>query len=153
MLVYLVQHGEAASEQEGPERPLTPRGRTEVSRVARAAARIGVQPEVIWHSDKLRARQTAELLAAELTPPESLRQVSGLAPKDDPATAAGQVAAAAAPVMLGGHLPLLSRLASLLLIGDPSKEVIAFRMGGMVALEGTEAGWRVTWMLTPETCV
>ena len=61
MRLFLVQHGEAKTEQEDPERPLTDRGASDVSRVARAAteARI-VTAERIVHSGKTRARQTAE---------------------------------------------------------------------------------------------
>ncbi len=52
--------------------------------------------------------------------------------------------------MLVGHLPHLSRLASLLLTADPAREIIAFRMGGMVCLSEWEGQWRLHWILTPE---
>jgi phosphohistidine phosphatase len=126
MDLYLVQHGAAAPEAEDPARPLTDRGRREVGQVARAAARAGLEVGRIAHSGKLRARQTAEILAGELHPPS------------------------AEPTMLVGHLPHLSRLASLLLVGDPEHEVVAFRMGGIVCLGNDTGRWKVTWMLTPE---
>ena len=145
----MVQHGEAAPEQENPDRPLTAQGRADVTRVAQAAARCAVRPDGIWHSDKLRARQTAEILGAKLRPGGGVKLAAGLAPKDDPALMAARVEGAE-PLMLVGHLPHLSRLASLLLVGDPSKEVITFRMGGMVCLDHAESGWRVKWIVTPE---
>ena len=49
-----------------------------------------------------------------------------------------------------GHLPHLARLVSLLVVGDPSKEVLAFRMGALVALGRDEEGWRLRFVLTPE---
>src|SRR5437899_75323 len=99
MECYLVQHGEAKPEQEDPARPLTDRGRREVERVARAARRSGVGVAEILHSGKLRAQQTAELLAAALSPVGGVRAVAGLAPTDDPAAARAVLDQAAAPAM------------------------------------------------------
>ena len=69
---------------------------------------------------------------------------------DDPAAAKGLIEEAPGPLMLVGHLPHMGRLASLLLAADPGKEIIAFRMGGIVCLSREEGGWRLRWMLTPE---
>jgi phosphohistidine phosphatase len=149
-MLYLVQHGEAAKETEDPARPLTGLGRQEVARVARAAARLGLEVTVIAHSGKLRAKQTAEILAAELRPTPSVIERSGLGPNENPRHTEDFVAQASAPTMLVGHLPHLSRLASLLLAGDPAKEIIAFRMGGIVCLSERERQWRLQWILTPE---
>ncbi len=150
MDVYLVQHAEAKSEQEDPARPLTDRGREEVQRVARHAARIGLKVAEIRHSGKLRAKQTAEILAEHLSPPHGIREMKGLSPMDDPTEAKGVVEASQEPLMLVGHLPHLSRLASALLVGDPGREVIRFRMGGVVCLSKIEGGWVVKWALIPE---
>jgi phosphohistidine phosphatase len=149
--LYLVQHGEATSQEDDPSRPLTDDGRRQVGRVARAIAAIGIAPAGIYHSGKLRAEQTAQILAETLNPGLSPSRLEGLAPKDDPALAERTVATFAAPVMLVGHLPHLSRLCSQLLVGDPSRPVVAFQNGGVVCLarEGDE-GWRVRWLVTPE---
>ncbi len=51
MELYLVQHGEAMSEAQNPERPLTVRGREEVQRVSAvgaAARRDPAQPADGW---------------------------------------------------------------------------------------------------------
>lgn len=53
-------------------------------------------------------------------------------------------------LMLVGHLPHLSRLASLLLVGDPRRDLIPFRNGGIVYLVKAERGWLLEWVLTPE---
>ena len=52
--------------------------------------------------------------------------------------------------MLVGHLPYMSKLASLLLCGDETKPVIAFQTGGVLCLQraGRDA-WSVRWMVTP----
>jgi phosphohistidine phosphatase len=62
MHLYLVRHGEAKSGQEDSERPLNNCGREEVDRVSRAAAKKGMAASRIFHSDKLRAKETAEIL-------------------------------------------------------------------------------------------
>jgi phosphohistidine phosphatase len=148
-MLMLVQHGEAASKDIDPERPLTANGRQETERVARHLAGRGVGPNVIWHSGKLRARQTAELLAAALEP-EDVLEIGGLAPLDDPVMVEGAIASDGREVMLVGHLPHLSQLTSLLLTGAPLPELVRFRMGGAVALEREEDGWRLLWIVTPD---
>jgi phosphohistidine phosphatase len=118
--------------------------------VARAAARAGLRVARIAHSGKLRARETAEILAGELHPPGGVAELPGLAPMDDPAVARRAVARLAEPTMLVGHLPHLGRLASLLIVGDAARDVIAFRTGGLVCLGNEEGQWRVKWLLAPE---
>jgi phosphohistidine phosphatase len=151
MDLYLMQHGEARPEQEDPSRPLTERGRREVERVARAAARLGLRIPAIRHSGKLRAEQTAEILAESLDPRPDLAPLAGLAPQDDPAPSARVVAEAKTPLLLIGHLPHLSRLVSLLVVGDPTRGLVSFRMGGLVCLAKESEGWRVRFILTPES--
>lgn len=150
MDLYLVQHGEARPESEDPARPLSERGRQEVGRVARAAARLGLGVGLIPHSGKLRARQTAEILAEVLHPGGGLAEMAGLAPNDDPTVVARAVEAAPEPWLLVGHLPHLSRLLSLLVVGDPARPVVAFRMGALVSLARDDESWRLRFILTPE---
>ena len=151
MELYLVQHGFATSKDEDPERPLTDHGREEVIRVAATAKAIGVVVTAVYHSGKLRAQQTAEILGAALDPPAPPSQLDGLIPTDDPAVVARTVYGLRGSPMLVGHLPHLSRFASLLIAGDPSREVISFRHAAIVRLtRAGESGWRVRWILTPE---
>ena len=56
MRAYLVQHGEAHPEEVSPERELTPRGRSDVERVAALLANGGVRVAKVYHSGKTRAR-------------------------------------------------------------------------------------------------
>ena len=51
--------------------------------------------------------------------------------------------------MLIGHLPFLQRLASLLLTGSDSLELISFTYSAVVCLEYTEK-WEIAWFLTPD---
>jgi len=150
MNIYLVQHGEAKPETEDPARPLSERGREEVERVARHAAAPRLSVAEIRHSGKLRARQTAEILARHLLPVRGIRETEGMAPGDSPGKAMAEIEAAAQPLMLVGHLPHLRRLASSLLVGDPEKEIVRFRNGAIVCLVKAGGGWLLQWILTPE---
>ena len=149
--LYLVQHGEAKSKEEGSDRPLTDRGVTDVRRVVGVAAGAGgVMVERIVHSDKTRARQTAAAWGEALGVP--IDEADGLAPRDDPAIWAARITAATRDVMLVGHLPHLAKLAGLLLAGDPDRPVIAFGQGGLVGLEEAPTGWSA-WLVLPPAAV
>jgi phosphohistidine phosphatase len=151
MELYLVQHGEATPKEVDPERPLTARGQVEVLRVAQAAHAAGVTVSTIYHSGKLRAQQTAEILAKELQVAEAPSSLEGLSPNDDPDLVGRALDSFLSPVMLVGHLPHMSRLCSLLVVGDPDQHSVRFRMGAIVCLvKGGSGVWRVGWMLTPE---
>jgi phosphohistidine phosphatase len=150
MEIYLVQHGEPKPESEHPERPLTDKGKAEVESVARYVARQGVEVAQIFHSGRLRAKQTAELFARHLVPAQGVTEQKGLGPLDDPHEAKRMVEQAEKSLMLVGHLPHLSRLTSLLILGDPEKEVIRFRMGGVVCLGRRDDVWKLNWALPPE---
>lgn len=147
---YLVRHGEAKAEYEDPGRPLSERGRRGVEEVARAAAARGVRVSEILHSDMLRARQTADILARSLSPESGVRQVPGLSPGDDPVIAKGELEAAEGPLMLVGHMPHLGRLASLLVAGEPERGVVDFPAAGLVCLSCEKGVWRVEWTLRPD---
>jgi phosphohistidine phosphatase len=56
MRLYLVQHGDAVSEQSDPERPLSVAGRRDVEAVARLLASNDIRAERVAHSGKLRAQ-------------------------------------------------------------------------------------------------
>jgi phosphohistidine phosphatase len=149
MKLYLVQHGEAKSEAEDPQRSLTDQGRKEVEQVAQAANRLKLHPSKTYHSGKLRATQTAEILANALGSP--VEATPGLNPNDDFRDWADRVSRIKEDLLIVGHLPFLEKLASLLLTGDNSARPVLFRYGAIVCLEQKESGgWGVRWILTPE---
>ena len=151
MRVYLVQHGEAKPKEVDPSRPLTDKGREEVDRVAAFIAKAGVRVKKILHSGKLRAVQTAEILAEHLKPEEGVEGAEGLDPLADPSPWVERLRELGEDVLVVGHLPHLSKLTSLLLTGRDELEPFRFRMGGVVCLEKGEDGkWRLIWAVTPE---
>jgi phosphohistidine phosphatase len=150
MVIYLVQHGESKSETEDQERPLTEKGKEAVESVASYVAPLGVEVAQVIHSGRLRAKQTAELFTHYLSPPQGVKEETGLGPLDDPQQAKRLIDQAERPFMIVGHLPHLGRLASLLILGAPDKEVIKFTMGGIVCLSQRDDSWLVEWGLIPK---
>lgn len=149
MRVYLVRHGEAEA---AGERPLSAQGRRHVERVARAAVRAQVRPQHIYHSGKLRAKQTAEILGQHLGH-KDVRQVPGLNPNDDPEESNHLVDSPSGDLILVGHLPHLERFASLLLLEDDTKPLVVFPPASMACLERnpTAGNWLLCWLITPKT--
>ena len=152
MILYLVQHAEAKQEQEDPERPLSEKGWADIRKVAAfVAEQTNIRVDSIMHSGKTRARQTAEVLAKSLNPPEGIREADGLQPLADPSTWADRLAEVEEDVMLVGHLPHLSKLSAHLLCQDEHQGIIDFQRGGIVCLGRDESGiWSVRWMVIPQ---
>jgi phosphohistidine phosphatase len=153
MRLYLVQHGNAKSKEENPDRPLTERGVSEVTQVTERLKSIGgLEVDRIVHSGKTRARQTAELFAEAFVGAPTPQMAADLNPNDDPGIWAGRLAGTAeGGVMLVGHLPYMERMAGLLIAGDPGVQAVRFQQGAVLCLERVEDGsWVVRWFLTPE---
>lgn len=151
MKLYLTQHGEATTEEVDPSRPLTAKGRSDVEKIASFLKGAGVGPSLILHSGKTRARQTAEIIAAQIGSDCQVTEREDLAPNDPVTTLTKEILRMADDRMIVGHLPFLGRLASLLIAGSESKNLVAFRQGGVVCLQRNEdRTWQVAWMVTPE---
>jgi len=149
--LYLVQHAEAKPQAEDPARPLSEKGQEDIHRAANFIKAKGIEVSKIFHSGKLRAKQTAEALAEGISSAGGVEQAEGLAPLDDPGIWVNRLKEELEDLVLVGHLPHLSKLAGLLLAGDPERKVVGFRNGGVVCLERDEAEkWSVGWVLTPE---
>lgn len=149
MELFLVQHGECKSETEDPERSLTEEGTETVRRMAAWAREVGVKAQQIRHSGKKRAAQTAELLAEQLKPPAGANAVPGLNPNDDVRPLAKALESEEQSIMLVGHLPSLSRLASQLTAGDPELSVARFSYAAIVCLRREDGKWSIAWLMPP----
>ena len=151
MRLYLVQHGDAVPERLDPERPLSAAGRREVEAVARLLAGAHARVAHVVHSGKLRAQQTAELLATALAPGTVPQAMAGLRPNDPVEPTVRTITDWTSDVMLVGHLPSMGKLVARLVAGDEHKPVAAFVPGTVVCLQQDEAGgWVIAWMVRPE---
>ena len=141
MFLFLVHHSEALPPQVDHLRPLSSVGLAQAQRLAAALAAHGARPAAVWHSGKLRARQTAEACWRVLNPLASFAAVRGLRPDDDPAVLMDALAAEMQDVLAAGHMPHLPRLLHRL-TGNSD-----FPLHGAVALEKTEGGWEERWRI------
>ena len=146
-MIYLVHHGQATDATVNAQRPLTTFGQGSVERLAGRLVEQGVCPVEIWHSGKLRARQTGNVLLTTCNPAAQFVMVRGLQPADPSDIMADRLAGEHREIMLIGHMPNLPRLLRRLIgrIGD--KQEIEFPLYGVVALKSNDEGmtWREQW--------
>ncbi len=151
MKIYLVQHGEAVAKEVDPERPLTEQGMVDVQCVAKALKHAGVEVKRVIHSGKLRAQQTAEILAIEVAPMLQLETSDLISPNDNPGAFDLQTDSGSRDIMVIGHLPFMAKLVSHLVTGDDSHMLVAYQPGSVVCLELIEKdNWQINWMVRPK---
>jgi phosphohistidine phosphatase len=146
--LYLVHHGDAVGPEIDPQRPLSTVGRASVDFLATKAASRGVDPAVIWHSGKLRARQTAEAFWRACNPLAEFSATRDLQPGDPPSWMRDRLTGESRDILIAGHFPHLPRLLALLL-GQAEASAPEFPQHGMVALVSDPEGrqWTEEWRL------
>lgn len=155
--LYLVRHAIAAERgEEWPDddkRPLTERGIARFKEAVEGLAALDVELDEIFCSPLLRARQTAELLAAGVKGKPSIKILDALSPGHAPSTVLAQLAKAAKRrrIALVGHEPGLGELAAHL-IG--AGRALPFKKGGVCridveSLTSRRAG-ALAWFVTPK---
>ena len=138
-------------------RPLSDRGRADVARLAEDARTRGVKPDVIWHSGKLRARQTAEAFWRACNPLAAFAAARGLQPDDPPSWMRDQLAgdpstrlgAGPRSIVVVGHMPHLPALLHLLCGDAADPPAFDFPLHGCVALEADDTQWKELWRIKP----
>ena len=144
-MIYLVHHAEAVDSDVDPQRPLSAGGRAHAIALARRAASRGVRPAAIWHSGKLRARQTADAFRAECNPSAEFAAIRGLQPTDPAEWIRDRLMGEARDVLLVGHFPSLPRILHLLVTGRTDGDA-PFPLHGMVALDAEGEHWVWGWI-------
>ena len=145
MHLWLVHHGEAVDEAIDPQRPLSAVGRASVERLAAEAAARGVRPAVVWHSGKLRAKQTAHAFWSACNALAEFAAARDLQPADPPGRVRDRLYGETRDILIAGHFPHLPRLRALLVGGSEAD----FPQHGIVALVSEDEGatWREVWRL------
>jgi phosphohistidine phosphatase len=158
MNVYLVRHAHAVTKEEDPQRPLSEQGRAAVGAVAShlasgSGALLEIPISEVFHSGKLRAQQTAAILANALCPGVIPSEADDLDPDDDPRAWAKRLRKRrdeSTAIMLVGHMPHLTYLAGRLLAPDEERPFIDIATAGALRLHAGADGWLLDWYLTPE---
>jgi phosphohistidine phosphatase len=150
MKIFLVRHGEAVSKNVDPERCLSDYGRKDLQKLASFLMQHQFTVREIWHSVKLRARQTAEILSSAITPEKDLVQMEGLKPNDPISPIRKKIQKFQGDLMIVGHLPFMDKMIADLLTGDEINDILTFPTGGIACLENDMNNrWQLLWFLEP----
>src|SRR5580765_2770167 len=155
--LYLVRHGLAeergAKWPDDAKRPLSADGMSRLKKSARGLDRIDVKFDVILTSPLVRARQTADILSAEMEGHPTIVNVDSLAPgaKPDALIADLEKHTRKTRIALVGHEPGIGELAARL-VG--SRHPIEFKKGAIARIDINQippAGpGDMRWMLPPK---
>jgi phosphohistidine phosphatase len=154
--LYLIRHGLAAqggdSYPDDAKRPLTQQGVERLKREAEGLVELDVAFDLILTSPLVRARQTADVLAAALPSRPAIVNTNALAPGAGRSAIVDELAehAQCRRIALVGHEPDIGELAARL-IG--ARTAIEFKKGAICridvqALPPAGPG-RLRWLLTP----
>jgi phosphohistidine phosphatase len=141
MLLALVHHADAVGPDVDPQRPLSTLGLEQADRLAARAKAEKFSPALIWHSGKLRARQTAEAFLRACNPFAEFRMVRGLRPDDPPEIIRDALQGETRDLLAVGHMPHIAALLQTVIPGaDP------FPPHGLVLLESADGtSWKEVW--------
>ena len=150
MKLYLVQHGEAVAKEEDPERPLSARGKKDVLKLAACLKAAGHRVDLVLHSGKLRAAQTADILAEAILVEGAIEVREGMKPNDT--VQDFLLSENNKDTVLIGHLPFMARMVSYLVTAKDSPAIVKYQPGSIVCLEKDEEEgiWQIQWMLRPD---
>ncbi len=151
MKLYLMRHGEAEGNHGDDGPSLTVRGESEANVIGKALSSYDVQISRIYHSGKLRAGQTAEILKSNLGDGIVISDSEGLKPNDSVSKFAEGLTDLKEDTLIVGHLPFMAKLVSYLLAGTESEWMFSFRTASVVCLENVPSfGWNLHWFINPE---
>jgi phosphohistidine phosphatase len=160
MDLYILRHGIAVERgtpgfTKDADRPLTPEGKQKLRKITRALRVQELSFDLVLSSPYVRARETAERVAAVLGRPKQVRLTDSLIPDGSFRELVAELKAlrpAPKRPLLVGHEPYLSSLIALLVTGSPSS-CITLKKGGICKLtaETLRPGRCATleWLLTP----
>ena len=141
MRLALVHHADAVGSGVDPQRPLSSIGLEQADTLATRTKAAEFSPAVIWHSGKLRARQTGEAFLRICSPFAEFRMVRGLRPDDPPEILRDALRTESTDLLVVGHMP---HLASLLQLFMP--DAAQFPLHGLVLLETSDGVlWKEVW--------
>lgn len=150
MKLYLVRHGKARKGGKDRLRPLTLGGIAEIEAVAALLKRLRLRMEAIWHSDRVRAVETAQILLGAVVMTGRMSRHADMGPDDSIRPVLRKIKKTRGDLMIVGHLPHLSKLASKLLTGSASREIVKFSTGSVAALtREIDGGWCLEWLSAP----
>ncbi len=146
---YLVRHGEAYSPEEDPQRGLNEQGRTDIERVAHMLRAKGITLDAIYHSEKLRSQQTAEIIAKKLDLSDKMSCIPYLDPDSNINQLSSFFESLDENALLVGHMPNLEILTSYILSSSAEEFDFSFSPGSIVCLKHDSEGYHLEWIISP----
>lgn len=146
MKLYLMRHGQAASPQVDPQQGLSEEGRAGIAQLAERLAGQGIRFSQVFHSDKARARQTAEIMTSVLSPNVVPQMRSGLKPNDDPRDLLVDIESWNKDTLIASHLPFVPGLLAEL---TGQAQGMGFVPGTVICLTKDNDSWQIEWIETP----
>jgi len=149
MRLYLVQHANAVSKDTHPLRPLSEQGMNDAITMAAFLRQANVPVSQVVHSGKLRAEETATVLAKAVWPGETAEAMDGIAPNDRTDHLLNSALTAGGDLMVVGHMPFMGRMAARCLTGSEDGASVAFEPGAVLCLERNGEAWGLDWFAKP----
>ncbi len=151
MKLYLVRHGEVSNREVFSNRSLSQKGKADVFKMGKFLKGADVKIDVLWHSRKVRAVQTAQILTKIIEiDQEKVVEKEELFPTAPANNLLKQIIKENTNLMIVGHLPYLQKISSLLLVNSEYEELIKFPSGGVVCLKREGDKWYLLWEVIPE---
>ena len=158
--LFILRHGIAVDHgtpgyASDDDRPLTPKGKRQMHKITGAMRAMKLRFDLILSNPLVRARQTAEIVAADLKIKKRLNFADELKPGGDVQALVKKIntwESQPESVVLVGHEPCLSELISLLVTGRTAAN-LQLKKAGLAKLETDDLrasqSATLAWLLTP----
>lgn len=151
MQLYLMRHGQAALNPTSMHVSLTPRGRQDAELMGKFARDEALDFNNIWHSDKTRAKQTAQIVAKAVGRSACLTERPDLTPESDIHSVVQDLNAArknnVGNILIVSHMPFLPRLSYDLLSNEQYPSALEFHTATMACFSPNDSnGWTLNWI-------
>ncbi len=150
MKLYLVRHGESNIAASDDERPLSKKGMKDITSLANFLGSLKLHVSYVFHSHKVRAKQTAEILSSKIFIDEQMETRTALDPSAPIEKIYDEIMMLNKDIMLVGHMPFMGKFVAQLITGNENRDIVLFQAGTLVCLENIGNEWVIHWMLSPE---
>lgn len=146
-----MRHGEALSSDKDPQRGLTDEGKLKIELLAKHLQKQKLAFKHVYHSDRKRAQQTAEIMTRIISPNIEPALLQNITPNDDPDLILEKINSWTEDTLVTSHLPFVPDLIILMTEQDVYSSSISFKTGTVVCLEkGNNSIWSISWATSPD---
>jgi phosphohistidine phosphatase len=150
MKLYCMRHGQAVDAAIDAQRALSDCGADQVRRLATHLSEAHINFSHVISSDKLRTRQTAEIMSEIIAPTVKIHSSSCLTNNQDCSDLLQEIACWNDDTLLVGHLPMIDDLVNSLLMRMHGRCPINFIPATIVCLEKRQLlDWDLSWIINP----